>query len=371
MSEAISKVCEGKLFLSVKEPEKFKASSKIENQVILPEVTKLRHATKKVHFENGRKEKVDIILLCTGYTYDFKMIPCVQMTEDKKRVLGLYEHMIYIDETVEPTIAPDDILQAADPLRSPYEVDHCTGDPSLAIIGLPTMNSVFLVAEAQSAFIARYFSGRIRIPVSQMKEERDAKAKVFDLAVARGEMRNAQFHTLVYPRDAEYVDELFRKCLAAEVMGTGKLPQFHTLKLHWIRDNMDAIRTTFKSAGETESKENSTVESLWWLHWIRDRIPIAFMGIRGTKFAKFHTLKSLGFNFDESTTATARSAARHHQESMLRLQKLMEEKNTAWTRNYQEWESAADGWKEMWDWQRWMFRAWEQHQLTSRWNRRS
>lgn len=152
-------------------------------------------------------------------------------------------------------------------------------------------------------------------------------------------------------------------------MGTGKLPRFHTLKLHWIRDNMIAIRTAFKKAGEREVR---TVESPWRLHWIRDCIPMAFMGIGGTKSAKFHTLKSLGFNFDESTAATARSAARHRQESMLGLQELMKEKNTAWIRNYQEWELAADGWKEMWDWQCWMFRAWEQHQLTSRsWNRRS
>lgn len=139
-----------------------------------------------------------MILLCTGYTYDFKMMPCIQMTKDNKRVLGLYEHMIFIDDTVDPTIATGQFN---------------TSDSSLAIIALPTMNSVFLVAEAQSAFIARYFSGRIRIPAAQMKSERDAKAEIFDLAVARGEMKNAQFHTLIYPKDAEYIDELFKKCL--------------------------------------------------------------------------------------------------------------------------------------------------------------
>jgi len=324
MARAILKVCQGNLFISVTDKEKYENQEVLPNNLIVfPEATRICYESKEVHFKDARQRNVDIVLLCTGYKYDFGIFPGVQMTEGNKRVLNLYEHMLLIDEDEDPTVA---------------------------FVGLPTMGSVFLIAEAQSAFIARYFSGRIRIPTAQLKNERDTKAKDFDSRVARKEMKNGQFHTLNYPKDAEYVDELFRKCVEAEdaeSIGTGKLPPFHSLKLHWIRENIEAIRTQFnKSAGEIAGSGFSTDESSWWLHWILDCIPIAFMSSGETTGVGPATLESLGFEFDESAIARS-DEERENLKCMKGLQDLMKEKNKLW-QNYREWELAADEWKERW-----------------------
>jgi hypothetical protein len=357
MSEAILKVCKGTLLISVKDPETSRFNASIENREVLKKVKQICRETKKILFEGGREEKVDIILLCTGYTYDFEIMPCIQMTKDRKRVLGLYEHMIFIDGTVGPSIASEEILQSQTTVTDQTGLN--TGEPSLAIIGLPTMNSVFLVAEAQSAFIARYFSGRLRIPTAQMKIERDAKAEQFKVDVENRKRNVKQFHTLDYPRDAEYIDDLFKKCVEAEdtgPMGTGKLPQFHTLKLHWLRDNMDAIRTAYKeSAGGTESRGYSSVVSSWRLRWIQDCLPMAFMS---TEVTKIPTVQSLGFEFHKRTASSVK--VRDGAKIMKALQVLMVEKMEIWSKDYSFWRLIADDWKRDWNCECMKFRTWVQ-----------
>ena len=49
-------------------------------------------------FTNGEREKVDVILLCTGYQYDFPFLDpaCgVTLKDNGRRVTPLYKHLIH------------------------------------------------------------------------------------------------------------------------------------------------------------------------------------------------------------------------------------------------------------------------------------
>ena len=99
----------------------------------------LNPATRSVTFKDGRTLYVDHIIFCTGYQYDFSFIKKTTNAGDRLlfeaglRVSQVDEHMFY------------------------------TGDPSLAFVGLPKKSAAFTVAEAQSAYIARMFAGRLRL----------------------------------------------------------------------------------------------------------------------------------------------------------------------------------------------------------------
>ncbi|TVY81335.1 Flavin-containing monooxygenase FMO GS-OX4 [Lachnellula suecica] len=331
MSIAISKVSDGPVLVSVRDPDnKFVPSQGPASQRVVSEVAKLSAANRKVEFVSNPEEEVDIILLCTGYTYDFTMIPCVQTSNDDKRVLSLYEHMIFIDEKSDPTV-PEDLRKI--PIKSVLGPQKFPGRSTLAFVGLPTMDSAFLVAEAQSAFIARFLSGRLYKTVPELKEARDAQAREFNKAVATGKRTLEEFHVLNYPNDAEYVDKLFAECLKAENpahMGIGKLPIFHSPELHWVRT------PNFPDGG---------------IGSIRDRFNE--LNIRGG--SSFPTVESLGFNFDDS----AKGVKRDGQTIMAALQTLMEEKRSKWTEDYKAWEKASDEWHTRWVEKAIEFRDWQ------------
>ncbi|TVY44217.1 Thiol-specific monooxygenase [Lachnellula subtilissima] len=315
MSSAIAEMSGAQVFVSVRN-EPFVLSSL--NQQKVPEVRSVSTRGKKVYFVGGKELEVDIILLCTGYLYDFSMIPCVETSTEKKRVLSLYEHMIYINEKEDPTRqSPESSVFGRGQARQ-------AGHSTLAFVGLPTMDSVFLVAEAQSAFIARYFSGRIKMSTPYMQMVRNQKALEFDEQVTRGRKEDG-FHNLVYPRDAQYVDALFERCVQVEAPrdpGTGKTPVFHPLKLHWIRTpngsegGIGIIRRVYQITAKTFPS----------MH--------------------FPTVESLGFQFDINQ---ASSAERQKEEFMRGFQTLMEEKRERWANDYWSWKRGSDEWQRKWD----------------------
>lgn len=145
MSAVISKVCSGPVLVSVRDDAGFVFSSGNHRRV--PKVVSVNPASKKVKFVSGMELEINIILLCTCYIYNFDMIPCAQTSRDGKRVLSLYEHMIFLDENEDPT-ASEDIRNSTRQLTR-REARH-KGSTMLAFVGLPTMDSVFQVAEAQS-----------------------------------------------------------------------------------------------------------------------------------------------------------------------------------------------------------------------------
>ena len=60
--------------------------------------------------------------------------------------------------------------------------------PTLAFVGMPKMAALFLVAQAQSAVIARAFSGRITVPSeADMRQWKSDKIAAWRLKVKAGE----------------------------------------------------------------------------------------------------------------------------------------------------------------------------------------
>ncbi|KAI6708512.1 thiol-specific monooxygenase [Diplocarpon mali] len=305
-AQEISAVCEGEVLVSVRRPGVLRLSSGNQRQV--PEVIYVSAESNTVLFRSGRTAQVDVIFLCTGYTYHFDMIPCLETTDDKKRVLNLYEHMIYINEDEDPTAPPAGETKALKAGR---------GANTLALVGLLTMDATFLVAEAQSALIARYFSGRWSLSVPAMQE---ARALDHDRAEASGRAGSRDYHILRYPHDAAYVDRLFGACLRAELpagMGTGLTPSFHSAQLHWVRGQIGRIRTRFLERA------------------------------RGPDDGRYPTPESLGF-------AYRAHPARAAQEDVMReLWGLMREKRGLWEQgaDLQAWQC---GWvAAMGRWQAW------------------
>lgn len=157
-----------------------------------------------------------------------------------------------------------------------------------------------------------------------MKSARVARAQEFDDEVASNKKKVEGFHSLNYPKDANYIDDLFRECLYAEDagLGTGKLPTFHTLKMHWVRKH------NFPHSG---------------IRAIRD----AFTNQAGSTRGKtFPTVGSLGFKFDENALSEVECAV---QKMMKELQGLMEGKRRNWTRDYKAWERGAKVWQKKWE----------------------
>ncbi|PBP24801.1 thiol-specific monooxygenase [Diplocarpon rosae] len=263
MAKEISGVSRGKVLVSVRAPGPLQLSSTNQRQV--SPVRSIDAGSSRVRFTSGPPARIDIILLCTGYTYHFDMIPCIRTTDDKKRVLNLYEHMIYINEKEDPT-APSTSDAKPLPLKAPRAGG---GANTLAIVGLLTMDATFLVAEAQSALIARYFSGRWSLSVPAMTA---ARASAHRRAEVDGRANAREYHALRYPADAEYVDRLFGECLQAESpagMGTGLMPSFHSAYLHWVRKQIGLIRTTFlQRARNHEDGRFPTPESLGYVYRI-------------------------------------------------------------------------------------------------------
>ncbi|KUJ09939.1 uncharacterized protein LY89DRAFT_689834 [Mollisia scopiformis] len=147
-----------------------------------------------VAFVNDEREhNIDIILLCTGYEYEYPFIPKLKVSKDGKSLLDVWKQMFWIQ------------------------------DPTLAFVGLPKMSAIFTVVEAQSAYVARALSGRITIPSkpgmqNELKQERKASQP------AEGVVVNG-FHDFNYPKDKKYINQLFKASSKADKEGrVGKQP---------------------------------------------------------------------------------------------------------------------------------------------------
>ncbi|EKD19712.1 thiol-specific monooxygenase [Drepanopeziza brunnea f. sp. 'multigermtubi' MB_m1] len=312
----ISRVSHGEVLVSTRTDDRLVLSSTNQRQV--SEVASVSKNRKLVTFKSAEypSAEIDIILLCTGYTYDFSLIPCIRLSEDKKRVVNLYEHMIFLEEDeVLPHFPSAAAAASQQPRPSTKASASFRGANTLALVGLLKMDATFLVAEAQSALIARHLSGRWTLSVPAMKKARAQahRERKPDPGDSRG------YHNLSYPRDADYVDQLFGECLRAESpadAGTGLAPPFHSAYLHWVRGQIGAIRTAF----------NETA--------------------RDNRDGRYSTPESLGFSYQPDPDRERKSSI------MERLRTLIEEKSVLWKagkglREWQKrWDSASREWQE-------------------------
>lgn len=185
----------------------------------LPESRSVRMADGSIH------ANIDAVVFCTGYFYSFPFLQDLDppvVVADGSYVPNLYEHILNIDE------------------------------PTLAFLGIPQRIVPFPVAEAQSAWVARLYSGRLPMPsTSSMRTWLDA------LVADRGGVGKA-LHNMAFPRDVHYINNLHDLSLKAEARpdlglendGVGRLPPYWGPDKAWARERFPLIKLAARALGE-------------------------------------------------------------------------------------------------------------------------
>ncbi|CAK7207516.1 monooxygenase [Sporothrix eucalyptigena] len=219
ISAQIATVCRGPVLVSEKEKDTStvnpiaataEPSSTIRQ---IPEIIEFLANTRSVRLSDGTVENdIDAVVFCTGYLYTFPFLAEKCTSPDGSFVPGLYDHLLRAD------------------------------DPTLAFLGIPQRVVPFPVAEAQSAWVARLYSGRCPLP---SKEE---------LVATTLEGRGA--HNMGFPKDVAYINKLYDRSLRAERDdrlvhdGIGKIPPYWGPEQAWTRERFPAIKVAFRNLGE-------------------------------------------------------------------------------------------------------------------------
>lgn len=192
------------------------------NIQFVPEIASVDAASRSVTFVNGRtEERLDCLLFCTGYLYSMPFLEDLEpgVIGDGMRVERTYQHLLY---------APN---------------------PTMSFLMLTQKVVPFPVAEAQAAFVARVYSGRLQLPSLQIMEEWET-TEMQDLEDA------SHFHSLQFPKDANYINMLCDAVAQADRRpglanhGHGKLPKRWGPAEFWARPNFPDMRKAFVAKGE-------------------------------------------------------------------------------------------------------------------------
>ncbi|PSN74508.1 flavin-containing monooxygenase [Corynespora cassiicola Philippines] len=188
----------------------------------LPPIAKFLPEKRGVVFEDGTTEhEIDAIVFATGYFYSLPFLENVkpELIGDGSHVQHTYKHLFY---------APR---------------------PTLSFLVLNQRVIPFPVAEAQSAVLARVYSGRLSLPnLSEMVKWEE------ETIVENGNGRS--FHVLPFPKDGNYINELASWSSTAspqdglENDGHGKRPPVWGEWEFWCRENFPAIRGAFGKRGD-------------------------------------------------------------------------------------------------------------------------
>ncbi|KAJ6032239.1 hypothetical protein N7540_002971 [Penicillium herquei] len=199
----------------------------------LPEISLFDPENSRIQFSNGHEEHdVDHIVFCTGYHFSVPFLSNLEpkIVTDGLRPHHLYQHVLYTHES------------------------------TLALIGFPQRIVPFPISQAQGAWIARLFSGRLGIP-SLVEMER----WIEEWKLMRGEGHS--FNVLGFPLDADYINSLYEKSARAvhrdglENDGRGKEPPFWGTKARWTREKIPLIKKASQALG-SRRREITSLEEL-------------------------------------------------------------------------------------------------------------
>lgn len=192
-----------------------------------PEITEYFVEDRTIRFKDGTTESnVDRLVYCTGYFYSFPFLRSLNPPpiNTGERVESTYKHIFY------------------------------RPDPTLAFTVLNQKVIPFPMAEAQSAVIARVWSGRLELPD-------EAEMRAWEKQTMREAGQEKSFHLLKFPKDADYINEMYAWAVSADGENTvGKTPPFWGEKEYWTRERFPAIKKTFQSFGD-ERHQKRTLKS--------------------------------------------------------------------------------------------------------------
>ncbi|KAI9822621.1 MAG: hypothetical protein M1827_000340 [Pycnora praestabilis] len=179
-------------------------------------------ADRGVRFADGRiEEGIDAIVFCTGYFYSYPFLESLKpaVVTDGLRTEHTYQHMFYIPH------------------------------PTLAFVGLPQKIIPFPLSEGYGAVLARVWSGRLALPPQEAMYDWED-----EIVQARG--TGKKFHTLMFPLDVEFINELHDWSVQAERReglendGKGKMPPRWTEETRWYRERFPALKKAFADKGK-------------------------------------------------------------------------------------------------------------------------
>ncbi|KAJ6157432.1 hypothetical protein N7470_005024 [Penicillium chermesinum] len=195
----------------------------------LPEIRRFDPQNARVEFINGHEEfGVDHVVFCTGYHFSIPFLSSLQppVITDGIRPRHLYQHIFY------------------------------TPDPTLAFIGFPQRIVPFPLSQAQGAWVARVFSGRLGLPSRAEMEK-----WIQEWTAVRGDGQG--FNTLPFPLDADYISYLYGLCQDAgkrdglENGGNGKAPPYWGEKERWTRERFPLIKKASQALGSRRGEITS------------------------------------------------------------------------------------------------------------------
>ncbi|KAK3715308.1 monooxygenase [Vermiconidia calcicola] len=261
----ISTACALPLLQSQKS-ESFLHPDPTSGMVEKPQIVEYVAEGRQVWFADGSVESdIDAILYCTGYFYSFPFLKSLKppVISSGERVENLYQHIFYRPQ------------------------------PTLAFATLNQKIIPFPVAEAQSAVIARVWSGRLQLP-DDPEMERWEQTTFEETGAGRN------FHVLKFPKDADYIDMLHDWAMTAEGPpdacaelrkrrmsssnvdveqrkqhrpSVGKEPPYWGEKEYWTRERFPSIKKAFQKFGdERRSKRKLEDVGFSFEEWKREKI---------------------------------------------------------------------------------------------------
>ncbi|CAH0397736.1 unnamed protein product [Chilo suppressalis] len=155
-----------------------------------PDVTKI--AGKTAYFQDGSEEEVDLILLCTGYDYNFPFLhQSCGIVVESMCVQPLYKHLVNINH------------------------------PTMCFIGIPNYVCAFSMFDFQVRYFVRFIRGKFSLPTreqmqahtQQEKEERAARGYTRRQAHFMGREQEQYFTSLAAESGAKPLPSVLTKIL--------------------------------------------------------------------------------------------------------------------------------------------------------------
>jgi len=262
IARQIATMCELPLLQSQRS-ESYLLPEASETIVPKPEIARFEPASRTVHFKDGSCEfGIDAVLYCTGYFYSYPFLRSLEppLITTGERVENLYNHIFY------------------------------RPNPTLAFVALNQKVIPFPIAEAQSAVVARVWSGRIALPSSADMAEWEA-------ATLREAGNARSFHVLKFPQDANYINALHDWAMSADRLSSGKLAVAQRQR---SKDQTYDPETDDGSAGDC--CESGKMPPYWdeKAYWTRERFPAIKKAFQqsGEERHSRRTLESVGFDFE-------------------------------------------------------------------------
>jgi thioredoxin reductase len=215
----ISRVCKGRLLLSVHTPTPEAVLRHVDADE-RPVIEEFIVRERGVRFSDGTVEKdIDAVVYCTGYLFGFPFLQRMDppLVTNGRRVYGLYKDLIHIDH------------------------------PTLAFPGLPIKVVPFPLSESQAATIARAWANDLELPsAEEMHRWEDNEAAE----------RGSAFHVFPKGGDSLYINGTYDWIVGSS--SRGKMPPRWSDRVLWMRKIYAEARLKFEQTG----RKAKTLEEL-------------------------------------------------------------------------------------------------------------